>query len=77
MRFVRCGGCRDLRLSLAARFGQRCDNSDVTVMNGVLLRPPPCAEPDRLFALREKTEKATQFGNLWSLAYPNFLDRRK
>ena len=45
-----------------------------TVVNGVLLKPLPYAEPDRLVTLQEKTEKATQFGNLWSLAYPNFLD---
>jgi predicted permease len=47
-----------------------------TVINGVLLKPLPYAEPDRLVTLQEKTEKATQFGNLWSLAYPNFLDCR-
>jgi predicted permease len=45
-----------------------------TVINGVLLKPLPYTEPDRLVTLKEKTEKATQFGNLWSLAYPNFLD---
>jgi predicted permease len=47
-----------------------------TVINGVLLKPLPYAEPDKLVTLQEKTEKATQFGNLWSLAYPNFLDCR-
>jgi predicted permease len=45
-----------------------------TVINGVLLKPLPYAEPDKLVTLQEKTEKTTQFGNLWSLAYPNFLD---
>jgi putative ABC transport system permease protein len=47
-----------------------------TVINGVLFKPLPYAQPDRLVTLHEKTEKATQFGNLWSLAYPNFLDCR-
>ena len=45
-----------------------------TVINGVLLKPLPYADPDRLVALQEKTEKANQFGNLWSLAYPNYID---
>ncbi len=45
-----------------------------TVINGVLLKPLPYAEPDKLVTLQEKTEKANQFGNLWSVAYPNFLD---
>lgn len=47
-----------------------------TVINGVLFKPLPYAEPDKLVTLQEKTEKATQFGNLWSLAYPNFRDCR-
>jgi hypothetical protein len=33
-----------------------------TVINGVLLKPLPYADPDRLVTLQEKTEKATQFG---------------
>jgi predicted permease len=45
-----------------------------TVINGVLLKPLPYAEPDKLVTLQEKTEKANQFGNLWSVAYPNFID---
>jgi predicted permease len=48
-----------------------------TVINGVLLKPLPYSEPDKLVTLQEKTEKATQFGNLWSMAYPNFLDCRR
>jgi predicted permease len=48
-----------------------------TVINGVLLKPLPFPEPDRLAALQEKTEKATSYGNLWSFAYPNFLDCKR
>src|ERR1700742_1482581 len=48
-----------------------------TVINGVLLRPLPYTEPDKLVTLQEKTEQATQFGNLWALSYPNFLDCRQ
>ncbi|HLW51583.1 MAG TPA: ABC transporter permease [Candidatus Angelobacter sp.] len=47
-----------------------------TVINGVLLKPLPYAEPDQLVGMMEKTEKATQYGNLWAFAYPNFLDCR-
>jgi predicted permease len=45
-----------------------------TVVNGVLLKPLPYPEPSKLFALQEKTEQATRFGNLWAFAYPNYLD---
>jgi predicted permease len=45
-----------------------------TVVNGVLLKPLPYPEPDRLVALHEETDKATQYGNRWAFAYPNFLD---
>lgn len=48
-----------------------------TVVNGVLLRPLPYPEPDRLVRLQEQTEQATRFGNLWAFAYPNFLDCRR
>ena len=48
-----------------------------TVLNGVLLMPFPYRSPERLLSLQEKTAKATQFGNLWAFAYPNFLDVRR
>ncbi|MGI8745592.1 MAG: ADOP family duplicated permease [Bryobacteraceae bacterium] len=48
-----------------------------TVINGVLLKPLPYAQPDRLVRLQERTDKATQFGNLWSFAYPNFIDCKR
>jgi len=47
-----------------------------TVLNGVLFKPFPYRNPEQLFSLQEKTAKATQFGNLWAFAYPNFLDVR-
>src|SRR5262245_21450111 len=48
-----------------------------TVINGVLLKPLPVPEPDRLLALQEQTEKPSQVGNLLSFTYPNFLDCRR
>jgi predicted permease len=48
-----------------------------TVINGVLLKPLPYPQSDRLVALNEWTEKPTQFGNLWAFTYPNFLDCKR
>jgi predicted permease len=48
-----------------------------TVINSVLLKPLPYPEPDRLITLQEQTEKPTQYGNLWTVAYPNFLDCKR
>src|ERR1700734_1796349 len=44
-----------------------------TVVNGVVLKPLSYPQPERLVTLQEQTEKATQLGSLWALAYPNFL----
>jgi putative ABC transport system permease protein len=48
-----------------------------TLVDGVLLKPLPYREPDRLVMLQEQTEQATRWGNLWAFAYPNFLDCRR
>ena len=42
-----------------------------TVIDGVLLKPLPYPEPDRLASLYEQTEK---YGGEWGLAYLSFLD---
>ena len=48
-----------------------------TVVNGVLLKPLPYPDPDRLVRIQEKTDRATQFGDLWAFSYPNFVDCRR
>jgi predicted permease len=48
-----------------------------TVINGVLLKPLPYADPDRLVSLQEQTDWSTQFGNLWAFTYPNYLDCKR
>src|SRR5262245_55607465 len=45
-----------------------------TMVDGVLFKPLPFPEPDRLVVLQEQTARATEYGNLWAFAYPNFLD---
>ncbi len=45
-----------------------------TVINGVLLKPLPYADPDRLVSLQEQTDFSTAYGNLWAFTYPNYLD---
>jgi predicted permease len=50
-----------------------------TVVNGVLLKPLPYPQPDRLVSLEEQTEKVSSpiWGNLWAFAYPNYLDCKR
>ncbi len=45
-----------------------------TVINGVLLKPLPYVETDRLVNIQEKTDWSTRMGDLWAFTYPNFLD---
>jgi predicted permease len=47
-----------------------------SVIDGVLLKPLPYPQPERLLLLQEKTNWATHWGNLWSFTYPNFTDCR-
>jgi predicted permease len=48
-----------------------------TLINGVLLKPLPYPEPDKLLNLHERTEKANEYGNIWAFAYPNYLDCKR
>jgi predicted permease len=59
---------------LTLAFGIGATTVMFTVINGVLLKPLPYPEPDRLVTLYEQTDWSTQYGNQWGFAYPNFLD---
>jgi predicted permease len=48
-----------------------------TLIHGVLLKPLPYAQPDRLVRLQEQTDWSTHWGNLWSFTYPNFWDCKR
>jgi predicted permease len=48
-----------------------------TVINGVLLKPFPYPDANRLVSLQEQTDWSTQFGNMWSFTYPNFVDCKR
>ena len=48
-----------------------------TVINGVLLKPLPYAQPEKLLSLQEQTDWSNQFGNLWAFTYPNYLDCKR
>jgi predicted permease len=47
------------------------------VINGVVLKPLPYPEPDRLVKLQEKTDWSTQFGDIWAFSFPNFIDCKR
>src|SRR5262249_17614977 len=48
-----------------------------TVVDSVLLKPLPYADPGSLAQLQEQTDYSTVFGNLWGFTYPNFDDCRR
>lgn len=48
-----------------------------TVVNGVLLRSLPYADPRGVLEVQEKTSWKTQMGDLWAFSYPNFQDCRR
>ena len=58
---------------LALALGIGANTAIFSVVNGVLLRPLPYAEPGRLMTVYETTR---EFGQM-SVAYPNFLDWRR
>src|SRR6202011_6216178 len=47
-----------------------------TVVDGVLLKPLPYAQPGRLFQVDEQTKGVVDYrwGDRWAFAYPNFVD---
>jgi predicted permease len=48
-----------------------------TVINGVLLKPFPYLDPDRLVKVEEQTDWSTHWGNRWNFTYPNFVDCKR
>jgi predicted permease len=48
-----------------------------TVVNSVLLKPLPYPQPERLLHIQEQTDWSNQFGNIWAVTYPNFLDCKR
>ena len=50
-----------------------------TVIDGVLLKPLPYADPGRLFNVDEQTKGTFDYrwGDRWAFAYPNYLDCKR
>src|ERR1700674_3784483 len=54
------------RALLTPALGSGATTVMFTVINGVLLKPLPYPEANRLVSLQEQTEWSTQWGNMWS-----------
>ncbi len=48
-----------------------------TLLNAVLLKPFAYRDPGRLVRVREQTNWSTVDGNLWGVAYPNYVDAKR
>jgi putative ABC transport system permease protein len=62
---------------LTLALGSGATTAMFTVINGVLLKPFPYLEPDRLVHLEEQTDWSTRWGNRWNFTYPNFVDCKR
>ena len=62
---------------LTLALGTGATTAIFTLIDGVLLKPLPYANPDRMLVLQEKTDYKTALGDLWAFAYPNYADCKR
>lgn len=62
---------------LTLALGTGATTAIFTLINGVLLKPLPYANADRMLVLQEKTDYKTSLGDLWAFAYPNYADCKR